>query len=366
MRMLAIAAILLAAQSAFAAASPPRSVDVLSGPIATEIDRQLTEDAAETGFGGAIVVEQGGTVLLQAGYGYANRDEKIPFTPSTIAQIGSITKTFTALALMQLAAEGKVDLAKPVKAYLPKGSEPGASRTIKNLLTHTAGLDDYCGDDFAKRTRAEVLSVCMAMPLTHKVGEYSYSNMGYSILAAIVEEVTHQSWEETLGARVWKPFGMAHAGWLFSGRARGDFAVGYLDNKPEAVISDRIAALGGDAWNLKGNGGLQVSAADMHRFYKGLKSQPAEIFGPMTAPQADQGEGAYYGYGLNVRLDKSGKPWRIGHGGSDGVFFSYFMWLPQQNAFLYFVGNNGEVPARDTLRKALKTLQDAVGAGAGK
>lgn len=104
----------------------------------------------------------------------------------------------------------------------------------------------------------------------------------------------------------------------------------------------------------------------MHSFYLGLKSQPAAIFDQMTAPHSDQGEGAFYGFGLNVRLDKAGKPWRIVHGGSDGVFFSYFMWLPQQNTFLYFVGNNGEEPTRNSLRGARKTLEDAVGAGPGK
>ncbi|MFO1187443.1 MAG: serine hydrolase domain-containing protein [Alphaproteobacteria bacterium] len=292
--------------------------------------------------------------------------KKIPFTAQTIAQIGSITKTFTALAIMKLASEGKVDLSKPAKAYLPGGREPAASSTLESLLTHTAGISEYCGDDFARRTRAEVLSVCMAMPLEHKAGEYAYSNTGYSILAAIVEEVTHQSWEEALDARIWQPFGMTRAGWLFPGRAHRDFAVGYLDNKPQGLISDKVAALGGEAWNLKGNGGLQVSAADMHRFYRGLKAQPAAIFSAMTAPHADQGEGAFYGYGLNVRVDKAGKPWRIGHGGSDGVFLSYFAWLPQQDTFIYFVGNNGEEPARTSLRGALKTLQDAVGAGPGK
>ena len=162
-------AVVFALVSGAAHAADPRQVDVSEGPTAAAINNQLIA-AAENGFGGAVVVEVDGKTLLQAGYGYADREKKLPFSADTTAQIGSITKAFTALAVSQLAAEGKLDLNVPVSTYLPDAAEPAASATLNQLLTHTAGLADYCGDDFDKRTKDELLTVCMAMPLDHPAG----------------------------------------------------------------------------------------------------------------------------------------------------------------------------------------------------
>lgn len=348
------------------ATQPPQvvaRVDIKIGPIAEEIDRQLTA-AVPGGFGGAIIVEIDGTTILRGGYGLADREAARPFTARTIAQIGSITKTFTALAVCQLAAQGRLDLKRPVGESLPGAAEPGRSATWNELMTHTAGLDDYCGDDFERRTRDEVLSDCMARPLKHKRGEAVYSNMGLSMAAAGVEAVTGQRWEEYLRDRIWKPFGMTRTLWSSPGALREDLAPGYLEDTLQANIADRIAALDGADWNLKGNGGLQASAEDMQRFYHGLMAEPAAVRTLMLNPHADASEaGVKQGYGLFFRLDDTGRPYRLGHGGSDGTFYSYLAILPTPRAFFYFVGNNGEDPVRRVMVSALRTLQDSLGVG---
>ncbi|MBC6982184.1 serine hydrolase [Caulobacter sp. 17J80-11] len=342
-------------------AAAPRTVEILDGPVAAAIDARLTEAAQTRGFGGAVVVEMGGKTVLKAGYGYADREAKVPFTADTTAQIGSITKTFTALAASQLAAEGKLDLNAPVRTYLPGAAEPAASATLDQLMTHTAGLDDYCGEDFDRRTRAELLSTCMAKPLRQPPGVSLYSNLGLSITAAAVETAAGQDWESYLREHVWRPFGMTRTGWTFPGRPRSDFATGYLNDRRQPLISDQIAALNGADWNLKGNGGLQASAADMQRFYHGLMAQPEAVRALVLSPHAP-GEtvDVREGYGLFFRLDDQGRTLRAGHGGSDGTFFSYLALFPGRDAFFYFVGANGEVPARDELKGVLKTVQDAL------
>lgn len=344
-------------------APPITLVDVRRGPLAAEIDRQLAA-AVPGGFGGAIIIEVDGTTLLRAGYGLADRAAGRPFTARTVAQIGSITKTFTALAVCQLAAQGRVDLNLPVGTYLPGAAEPGRSATLNELMTHTAGLDDYCGDDFDRRTRDEVLTDCMARPLKHAKGEAVYSNMGLSMAAAVVEFVSGRRWEEWLRERIWKPFGMTRTIWSSPGKLREDLALGYLGDTLQVNIADRIAALDGADWNLKGNGGLQASAEDMQRLYHGLMAQPAAVRALMLSPHADAAEAdVKQGYGLFFRLDDTGRPYRLGHGGSDGVFYSYFALFPGPKAFFYFVGNNGEEPARRVMVAALRTLQDSLGVG---
>jgi CubicO group peptidase (beta-lactamase class C family) len=332
--------------------------NIVQGDAARSLDSALTE-AAKHGFGGAVLLEDNGVPILKGGYGYANRERKIAFTVHTIGQIGSITKPMTALAILELAREGKLDVEKPVKTYLPSAAEPAASASLHQLLTHHAGLTDYCGDDFDPLTKADLLAKCMAKPLAYPAGEDHYSNMAYSILAAVIEEVSGTSWESYLHAHIWAPLGMHCTGFAHFGDAkRRDFAVGYLNDKPQGVITDEIAKLHGADWNLKGNGGVQSTAMDMERFWRGLTARipgvSLDVVRGMTMPR-DRIEGeAWEGYGLAVRLDANGTPYRIGHSGSDGTFFSYFGWLPQQNIFIYLVGNNGQDDVKPLVSIVLK------------
>ncbi len=328
--------------------------------ITTQVDSLMAE-AVRGGFGGAVVIESEGRVLLSKGYGFANRKTRKSFTDVTVAPIGSITKSFTALALVQLAAQDKVALQAPVGFYLSDAREPAASVRLSDILIHHAGLAEYSGEDFIRRSKEELISVCTALPLESPPGRYTYSNLGYSLLAAIVEKVSEQPWEDYLSDNVFAPAGMSHTGWMFPDRSELQFAEGYLQDKPQGIQADRIAAFQGELWNLKGNGGLQASAADMHRYYKFLITLPAAIREPMTTPHADEAEGVKVGYGLAFRIDLNGEPYRIGHSGSDGVFFSYFMWLPQQHLFMYFVGNNGEKRILPILKAVLREVQEGVG-----
>ncbi|HEY1961043.1 MAG TPA: serine hydrolase domain-containing protein [Rhizomicrobium sp.] len=329
-----------------AAVATPALADSQSNAIAP-IEAAMPDAVQKQGFGGYVLIEMRSKPVFSKGYGYADREKKIPFRIDTIAQIGSITKSMTAFAILNLAREGKIDIEKPVKIYLPRAAEPAASATIHQLLTHHAGLTDHCGEDFDKLTREDEVTRCMAKPLEFKPGEDHYSNMGYSILAAVVEQVSGQSWEDYLRAQMWKPLGMTSTGFArFDGAKTDRFAYGYPPGKPrDDVISNSIAKLHGADWNLRGNGGTQSSVADMERYYRGLSGKipgiPREVATQLIAPR-DPIEGeAWEGYGFAVRLDNNNRPYRIGFAGSDEVFMAYFGWLPRQDIFIYVVGNNG-------------------------
>jgi len=204
--MMRVLVILCAVALAVAAVTglPLRAVQATDNEIIERVDSLMT-DALQQGFGGAVVIERQGREVLSRAYGLANRQTTTAFTTDTIAPIGSITKSFTALALVQLAVEGKVNLQGSVRTYLSTAAEPAASARLAELLVHHAGLAEYCGDDFVRRTRAELIAVCTAQPLAATRGTYAYSNSGYSILAAIVEEVSGQTWEDVLSSRVFEP-----------------------------------------------------------------------------------------------------------------------------------------------------------------
>jgi CubicO group peptidase (beta-lactamase class C family) len=233
------AAALIAASAAVS--TPAGAIPASNTAIAGQVDA-LMSDAARQGFGGAVVIEREGRVLLSKGHGLANRRARTPFSDQTVAPIGSITKNFTALALLQLAAQGKVDLQATVRTYLTNTREPAASARLSDILVHHAGLAEYCGDDFTRRTKRELITICTALPLEFTPGKWAYSNLGYSLLAAIVEQVSRQSWEDYLREHVFAPAGMTRSGWLFSDRRSMQFAEGNLDDKPRGIEADRTAS----------------------------------------------------------------------------------------------------------------------------
>jgi len=341
--------------------TPVASVDQATRIVIAHIDG-LMHEAMAKGFGGAIVIKRGQTLLISKGYGFADRERRIPFTPDTIAQIGSITKSQTAAALATLIAEGKVLLSDPVARFVPEAPEPGRSRTAAQLLTHSSGLADACANDFDPLSEAEFVKRCLAMPLAHAPGEDHYSNVGYSALALILQRATNKSWEEAVRERVWRPLAMRDIGFRFDGRSDALFARGYLNTVAEPVISRSIAALNGDDWALKGNGGVQASSLTMIRFLDGILARHSKIDPAaqqlILAPVPGQLGEVQNGFGLAFRYGEGGKLVRVGHSGSDGVFFSYLAWVPANDVRFYFVGNNGEDEVKPVLQQALKAAID--------
>lgn len=346
------------------AKAPTVTLEVHEGTLADAVHRALV-GAASPDFGGALVLEQGGKTLLKAGYGYADRERRVAFRADTIAQIGSISKSFTAAAIADLEGRGKVDPRAPVSTYLKElaGKAAGAV-TVHQLLTHTGGYPEYCGDDFELSSAARMLRDCLA-PLDAKPGKYEYSNAGYSALALVVERASGVPLEVYLKERITGPLGMRDTGYLFADAPAARHASGYLSGKNQGVISDRIAGLHGDYWNLKGNGGIQSTATDMITWGRALFANPPALPG-MAARLSDRKNWApagepnvYYGYGFNIVLRADGSVQRLSHGGSDGVFYSLLRWYPENGILIYFVGNSGEDDAKKAMLAAIGAVKTA-------
>jgi CubicO group peptidase (beta-lactamase class C family) len=364
-----------ASPSAVSAVSdePPRTVETVRGTIGEQAD-QILRDAAAAGFSGAAIIEIDGEVVFAGGYGWADREARRPFTVDTIAQIGSITKTFTAAAIADLVRRGLVDIDQPAGRYLPGAAEPGASVTLRQLFSHRSGMREYCGDDFDRRSAAEVRSVCMAMPLDQQLDAASgsaYSNPGYSVLGAIVEEVSGQTLEEYIATRLLAPAGIDEDGHALNRRQRSRLAAGYSGGVRSDPISERIAQMQGDYWNLKGNGGMQLSARAMYRWHQALTCRAdldpaarALILRPVVEAAGDLEENlgtrVSQGFGWAFRTTPNGTPYKLAHGGSDGVFLAQYLWRPYDRVFLYAVGSNGEEAVRPTINVLRRLIGDGV------
>jgi len=342
--------------------APAVHAEVNQGTTAATIHTELTQ-RVPAGFGGAIIVERDGNVILKSGYGWADRERHIAFTPSTIAQVGSLTKQFTATAVVDLALQGKLTLSDPVSTYLKDVPAKASSITIHQLLTHTAGLPDDCGDDFDLVSREDLTQRCLAGMDVSPPGKFSYSNFGYSLLAAVVETVSGQSLEMYLAVRFFQPLHMARTGYFFSPSLHDRLACGYDNDTLQAPMSDRLQTLRPDFWNLKGNGGMQASVEDMYAWYRALSSSsvvPDTLRNMLTTPYVERDDGAKYGYGWFLRTDENGTVEQISHTGSDGVFFSAFVWRPIDRVFYYLVTNSGEKAGAEEASTVLRTLRNSL------
>lgn len=317
--------------------------------VSSRIDSYLKGLEAK-GFAGAVLVAQGGQVLLEQGYGLADRERKLPVTPDTVFTVGSITKQFTAAAILKLEMQGKLNVQDPIGRFFPGVPEDKAGITLHHLLTHSAGLKENYGEsDFEPVTRDELVRRVLAEPLRTKPGEiYHYSNGGYSLLAAIVEIASGDPYEKYLHDALFAPAGMEDTGYNLPGWDPDRLARGYQDGKDWGTIVARYQEQGGPHWNLLGNGGIHSTVSDMFRWHLNLDA--GRILSPEALEKAytpyivefpDDPESTYYGYGWVLFVTSQGNT-LITHNGGNGIFFADILRFPYEDAFIMFMTSTFE------------------------
>lgn len=337
------------------AAAPPTRVEQTPEEIVGRIDGYL-KGLEEKGFAGAVLVAQGGMVLLEQGYGLADRERKLPVKPDTVFTVGSITKQFTAAAILKLEMDGKLNVQDKIGGYFPDVPEDKNGITLHHLLTHSAGLkENYGGDDFEPVTRDEFIRRVMAEPLRTKPGEiYHYSNAGYSLLAAIVEIVSGQPYENFLNEAFFAPAGMTDSGYNLPGWEPDRLAHGYENGKDWGTIAARYREQKGPYWNLLGNGGIHSTVGDMYRWHLNLNSGNilsmealTKAYTPYILEFPDDPESTYYGYGWVIFMTEQGAT-LITHNGGNGVFFAEILNFPFEDAFIMFMTSTFEFEGEST------------------
>ncbi len=346
-----VVAVLAAVVAAGSAGVQVPAGPTVTGELGTKID-EFVARLVPWGFSGAIIVAKDGKVLLSKGYGLANREKKIAFTPETVSSIGSITKQFTAAAILKLEMQGKLKVSDPISKYLPDVPADKADITIHHLLTHTAGLrGDFGGRDSDPISRDDLVKLVLAAPLKSKPGErYEYSNEGFSLVGAIVERVSGQTYESFLSENFFKPAGMTSTGYVLAKWAPERLARGYVDGEEWGSITEKGWGPDGPGWYLKANGGIHSTILDMYRWHLALagdtilsKDAKTKLFTPYVkeGPNAD----SYYAYGWAV-FTTPRKTKLIAHNGGNGVFFADFRRYVDENVVIY-AHSNAEVSAID-------------------
>lgn len=293
--------------------------------------------------GGAAIVTKGGKVLYEDAIGMADLAKGEALTVNSQFRIGSVTKQFAAVAIMQLAEQGKLALGDEIQKYVdfPKKEKP---ITIEHLLTHTSGIPSftdlplYQPEAYAKDIDLPAIIALFAdLPLEFEPGtKWNYSNSGYLLLTAIIERASGLSWTEYANEHLFKPAGMEHSSAAITGAALPAEAVGYAETEsgwepaspisltwPRAAGCIRSTVRDLLKWNTSVFAGKQVSKAMLAKAHVGQRFP--------------DGSTEEYGYGWGFQNVQGSRT--IEHSGGIDGFVSNSLYLPEEDIYVAVLVN---------------------------
>ncbi len=281
--------------------------------LSTLLDRFEAE-----GFSGTVLVAKDGRILHHQGYGFADRERRIRNDRNTFYEIASLTKTFTAAAILRLESRGKLRTSDRISQYLGEFPPPKDAATIHHLATHSAGLVVEGTDTGDGVDRDAFIETVKRLPAESVPGERErYTNAGYSLLAAIIEKVTGTSYESYVRENLFRD--------VFSrGETPRPVALGYTE---KGVVEPPPLR-----WGTRGAGRLVATVGDLYRWFERLRRDP--VMKPMFEDRPE-----VEGYAWHVDVDKNGRR-RIHKGGGMPQYQTQILWFPDERVVIIWATND--------------------------
>ena len=328
------------------------NADLTTADKAKLVDQQVSKKYPSNGAGAAVLVLKGKEVLFEKAYGQAVIEHQVPMRTDTPFNLGSITKQFTAVAILMLQEAGKLSLNDDIKQYVPEYEQTQFHRiTIKQLLSHTAGIPDYDGKNGYSHhgtdidTFERLLNAFSALPLEFEPGtEVNYSNSGYILLGRIIERVSQMSYPEFISQHIFKKLGMKSAQFYDYYRIVPGLAKGYeVDEKsPLKIIHGKAVKP-----SLLGDGGIVASLKDLTKWYQALSENILISAKSLSIAQTSVllNDGRETKTGLGWKIAKLGSLKTVEHGGNNHGFENYVIQLPEKNiTVMVFTNLNRSYP----------------------
>jgi CubicO group peptidase (beta-lactamase class C family) len=331
---------------------------IVRGGLGAALDEYLRR-LEGYGFSGSLLVAKDGEIFLAKGYGLADRARSVPVSAATVFYSASIAKQFTAAAVMLLEQRGKLRVEDPIERYFDNVPEDKKQITLHQILTHSAGFPNEfsrAGMDFYKnadeyyyKNREEYVRAILAAPLDFKPGsDTGYSNAGFSLIAAIVEKASGQSYRSFVRQNLFIPAGLTHTGFGDDAKKWNQALVAKGFNGsveiPHSYESD---------WGVIGAGGIFTSVTDLYKWELALKGnkilneiEKARMYGA----RVPSGSIFDYAYGWRAQKSPRGTP-IIWASGLEPEFSAMFQRYPDENVTVIFLTNNSldGFPYRDVL-----------------
>jgi CubicO group peptidase (beta-lactamase class C family) len=316
-----------------------------AGRVAAILARWDTRESP----GCAVGVARAGQTVFSRAYGMADLEHDVPNEPGTIFEAGSVSKQFTAAAVVLLALEGKLSLDDDVRKYLPEVPQYERPVLIRHMLNHTSGLRDWgsvagiagWGRSARAHTHAHVLDIvsrqsALNFPPGH---EYSYSNTGFNLLAILVDRVTGMPFAEFTRQRMFEPLGMEHTSWrddytrIVKGRAAA------YRSRQNGFATDRAIE------NVHGNGGLLTTVGDLLIWNENLET--GRMGGPRFLELMHEtgvlNSGRRIGYAAGLMVGERGGVPEVSHTGSTAGYRAFLARYPEQELSVALLCNIGSV-----------------------
>ena len=332
-----------------------------------KVDKKVPELMKKKNVPGmALAILDNNKFVFKKSYGFSNLKKETPIAFSTGFNIGSISKLFTAFAIMKLVEEGKIELNAPVENYLTRWKLPNSQYdnskiTIRHLLGHTAGASVHGYPGFNDKKRLPTLETSLngksparanekVAIITEPQTEFKYSGGGYTILQLVIEEVTNLSFEKYMNRTIFKPLKMKNTSFKITNRLLKKSATPYNELKKEVPFVHFTA---------KAAAGLQTTLDDFMIFtneilnnYRLLSREYVDIMASVSELSPKD-----YRYGLGMKILQLGKVKLKGHSGTNsGWQAAFFMDFKNKNGLIMMTnGDNGDAVLKNTLMIWAKT-----------
>jgi CubicO group peptidase (beta-lactamase class C family) len=313
---------------------------------ASEFDRMASYVLKAGEPGGVVLVARNGRVIYKKAFGMANMELGVPMREEMVFNIGSQTKQFTAVAVLQLVEQGKLSLRDEVTKFLPDYTAGGQKITVENLLTHTAGVPAFEREAMARLqgekrfvTLNEIIATFKGRPLDFAPGaKWSYSNNGYMLLGAIIEKVSGVPYPEYLEKNLFGPAGMTATHFGDDYKIVRNRAASYIYSRAESQVLNAAKDKVETAYSA---GAIQSTAEDLFKWNQALLANKLITKESLEKARAEfklpDGRGTNYGYGWFIG-NIQGSP-IVEHGGNMGGFMSHAIYLPREDVYVVVLYN---------------------------
>ena len=312
--------------------------------LARVIDNILSDQFKETDPGCAVLVARQGQIVYEKSFGTADLELNVPVKPNMIFRLGSMTKQFTSVAILQLMEQGKLSLQDSIQKFIKGFPYKGYKITIENLLTHTSGIKDYTQldiqDPFIRRkdfTPIEVINLFKDEPLEFEPGtKFKYSNSGYFLLGFIIENISGKKYQDYIQDNIIKPLGLTNTFYddvtqIIPNRVKGYKKEGSIyENADYQSTTIPFAA-----------GSLISNVEDLYKWHQALYNytllKKETLDKAFTTFKLSDGTPTNYGYGWFI-IDVNGSQ-SIQHGGNINGFKSNEIYFPKEDVFVVTLFN---------------------------
>lgn len=328
--------------------------------VEVSLDSYLQNQTDRQNFSGTALIAKKGKVLLKKGYGLANYELNVANAPAMKFRIGSLSKQFTALAVMQLQEKGLLKISDTLARYIPDFPN-GHKITLHNLLTHTSGIFNISTmPDIIERAKQSITLEKLVERIKKNKPEfapgdhYSYNNSGYILLTHIIEKITGKPYEQYLQENIFNPLGMQESGI--------DDPIQIIPNRAAGYSKDTKGLINAPytdmAWTA-GAGQIYSTIEDLYRWHVALQSgkllAKESVKTLMAAHVQMETANEWYGYGLyHIKNTKFGP--LIGHRGKTLGFHSALYYYPEHDIVIIILSNFMFAPLKESILDALAAL----------